>query len=864
MKLSILTNSNGVLNKTIDVDENGKLLKNHPDPMFSGTIQHRDISLSELRNGLSKLNGNHALVHGVVRGSEDKGKHIVVPVKEHNTNPENGKVSRSLDCIEYKGKHLAMLDHDTDEQCPHPYINTQALMAILSAEDMQWEEAEHCVVQSTSAGLYLDGEPLTVDDPGYHLYFCASKAERLKEYMTAMFKLTVIAGHGWVKLSSNGAMNIRSCFDGSVFSPERIDFTTTPTLNSDRLSQKRSAPEYFPGNAIDCSQIPEVDEAKYQLIVNALKNDPEIVKRSDELAYRKATAISKKRNISLEKARKFITSQIGGDLLPDEIINFQKFGGVSVADVLADLNKYDREPCADPGEPEYGTSKAILYANDGVKPIIHSVLHWGKNYFLPGSEGVPLTIEQLALLSPLEYDSLRKEVAKELGVRVFVLDDEVNKLRENEPAADTAFEEIKSWNDEVDGIELLNEIRTLIQNHLIVQMGVDIVISLWVLLTYCFDEFRILPLLGVTSPEKRCGKTTCAEVLHGLVNKPVVASNISSAVLYRIVEKYHPTMMVDEADTFLVDNDELRGVFNAGHTKKSAYVWRCNSETNEPEKFSVWGAKVILMIGDLPDTMKDRAIPVRMRRKAPGESVQKMTLDFDNNCQHLRRKCVRWCEDNHLKGIEPVIPIVGNDRASDNWLPILVIADKVGGDWPDLARAAMLSLETDEMNDKESVGQMLLEDIRKVFDKTSGEKISSENLVLHLVAMEERPWCEWRRGKPLTQNSLSKLLKPYAIKSKKIRFSDKTLMGFELEKFQDSFKRYLHPPIPLFQSGTPEQSNYISQLSGKQSGTRRVDVPLKKQDNMLKLNDCSSVPLQDPDMPQGYIKDENFDDWETI
>ena len=188
-------------------------------------------------------------------------------------------------------------------------------------------------------------------------------------------------------------------------------------------------------------------------------------------------------------------------------------------------------------------------------------------------------------------------------------------------------------------------------------------------------------------------------------------------------------MLVDEADTFLTDNDELRGVFNAGHTKKSAFVWRCNSETNEPEKFSVWGCKVVLMIGDLPDTMKDRAIPVRMRRKAPGESVKKMTLDFDENHRHIREKCLRWAEDNSLVSIEPVTPNVGNDRASDNWLPLLAIADKVGGDWPELARSAMLFLEKDEMNDKESAGQMLLEDIRKVFDKTGGEKISYENLV---------------------------------------------------------------------------------------------------------------------------------------
>ena len=176
-------------------------------------------------------------------------------------------------------------------------------------------------------------------------------------------------------------MNIRSFFDGSVFSPERIDFTAAPTLKSDRLTQERPAPEYFPGNAIDCSKIPEADEAQYQARIKALKHDPDIVKRSDALADRKASIIAKERNVSIETARNVVKRQIGGNLQADDIIIFQKFGEVLVAVVLADLDKYNLEPCADPGEPEYGTSKAIFYANGGVKPIIHSVLHWGKNYY---------------------------------------------------------------------------------------------------------------------------------------------------------------------------------------------------------------------------------------------------------------------------------------------------------------------------------------------------------------------------------------------------------------------------------------------------------------------------------------------------
>ena len=468
-------------------------------------------------------------------------------------------------------------------------------------------------------------------------------------------------------------------------------------------------------------------------------------------------------------------------------------------------------------------------------------------------------IAQLALLSPVEYDKKRVEAAETMKIRVSTLDREVEKLRQTNNQQQSLFEETEPWPEKVNGAVLLNEIREVINDHLIIPKWVDIATSLWVVLTYCFSSMRILPLLGVTSPEKRCGKTTFAEVLQGLVLNAVIASNISSAVLYRLIEKYKPTLLVDEADTFLVDNDELRGVFNAGHTKKSAFVWRVNTETLEPEKFSVWGPKVVLMIGNLPGTMEDRSIRVGMRRKAPGESVKKLTLDFEEEQLHIRRKCMRWCTDNSLLNADPKIPNVGNDRASDNWLPLLAIADKAGGDWPELARAAMVALEHDEFDEADSVGQMLLADIKKIFEKTECEQIFSKNLVEHLIQLEDRPWFEWRCGNPLTQNTLSKILKPFGIRSKQIRISGKKQRGYTVKNFHDSFKRYLSARETLFQSGTSVHFNNSSKLCKEESGTVKEGVPLKKTLNTLNSRGCTTVPLQ----KTGWSKKEHAEGEDT-
>jgi hypothetical protein len=57
--------------------------------------------------------------------------------------------------------------------------------------------------------------------------------------------------------------------------------------------------------------------------------------------------------------------------------------------------------------------------------------------------------------------------------------------------------------------------------------------------------------------------------------------------------------------------------------------------------------------------------------------------------------------------------------------------------------------------------------------------------------MEERPWAEWKHGKPLTTTSLARLLKPFDIRSKRIHIGEVQQRGYEREWFNDAFSRYL-------------------------------------------------------------------------
>lgn len=473
-----------------------------------------------------------------------------------------------------------------------------------------------------------------------------------------------------------------------------------------------------------------------------------------------------------------------------------------------------------------------------------------------GENDFDAVLHHLADLSTIEYEKVRMETAKKLGIRVTAVDEQVKALRRQSNSREGLFEELEACPGAVDGAALLDSIRTVINEHLVLADDVDVPMSLWVLLTYCFNDFPILPILGISSPEKRCGKTTALEVLHGLVHRPLPAASISAAAVFRVVEGHKPTLLIDEADTFLPINNELRGVINSGHTHTTAFTVRCNSETNEPERFSTWAPKVLAMIGNLPDTINDRSVVVRMERKLSSDQVKRVDLGFHTKMLNLRERSLKWCLDNSLQGSRPKTPAVNNDRALDNWVPLLAIADRAGGDWPRLAREAMVALEGSKI-DAENTSEMLLSDIkdllclRRNLDSTV-DRIKSEDLVQNLCRLEGRPWPEWRNGKPMTASALAKQLGKFRIKPKTMRFENGTAKGYTFGDFDDAFRRYLSSDTPQTNRNSVTNKEYQICKSGASRNTEN-NVTEENSDIPLNYRHCYDVT----DGEQAIGKDTN-------
>ena len=407
-------------------------------------------------------------------------------------------------------------------------------------------------------------------------------------------------------------------------------------------------------------------------------------------------------------------------------------------------------------------------------------------------------IERLAQLTPLEYEIERNAAVERIGngIRASVLDKLVAAKRPKDEKGTFSLPHwnVLAWPDAVSGADLLSELRSIFHKYIYAPPVVPDVAALWVVHAWTIGAVDISPFFVLISPTKRCGKTNVLILLMYLTPRSELASNISPSALFRYVEHVKPTLLIDEADSFVSASDELRGILNAGHTKVAANVIR-NVEVNGehlPRRFSVWAAKAIATIRDLADTLEDRSIIINLQRKPKAAEVARLRkrdcIEFDT----LRRKALRWATDNIAALVDdpdPKMPDELNDRAADNWRPLIAIADLAGGDWPRRAREAACVL-SGAGHEAMSINVECLADIRAAFGQD--EAVRSVDLVEALNADPERPWATWAKGKPLTQKHLAGLLKPFRIISGTVHIDGLAdAKGYKRASFADAWAAYL-------------------------------------------------------------------------
>ena len=377
---------------------------------------------------------------------------------------------------------------------------------------------------------------------------------------------------------------------------------------------------------------------------------------------------------------------------------------------------------------------------------------------------------------------------------------------------------IDLWHEPVDGRELLHAISQYIPTYLkLSKPQIPVLIALWVLHAHCFDIFQHTPRLIITSPEKRCGKSTLLDLLEVLVPKPVNTANVSTAAVFRMIEKYGPTLLIDEADRFLDDKNDLIGILNAGH-KRGGVVIRTVGEDFEPMQFSVFVVLVIAAIGKIADTLHDRGFEIRMKRAKADERPMPFGTEARKQGAALARKIARWVEDNRsaLETVKPVMPDHFFNRRGDNYLPLFAIATVIGGDACQRLTSAEEAIRPDDEDEDEGrFPIMLLRSLKVIFDREPDPEhaiLKTDHILQQLVVMEDMPWSSLPRGGQITPRYFWRMLKGYEIRPRQIYLRGEVLKGLKAADCADAFERYLARSAAK-SIGSADKSEHASEQS---------------------------------------------------
>jgi len=366
------------------------------------------------------------------------------------------------------------------------------------------------------------------------------------------------------------------------------------------------------------------------------------------------------------------------------------------------------------------------------------------------------------------------------------------------------------------GAKILVTLENTFARYLALDAGLPLTLALWTLATHVFDCFDAFPYLAVTSPTKRCGKTRLAEVVELFSSNGLRAVGASPAAVFRTIQMHEleghtVTLIIDEAEVLgskSERSEQLREILNAGY-RRGQHVLRCErvgESGYEPQKFKVYCPKVIVLIGNLNDTLADRCISIAMRRRRSGESVERFFYSHvEVEAKRFRREMANWAKVSldkikrrHRRSDLEFL----EDREAELWLPLFSVCAVAAPDRLEQLKAIALRISGAKQADEPAeLGLLLLRDIRGIFARSLEERLPTTNLLLDLKTLDESPWSAWSHGASLDARGLARLLRPFKIFPHNLRLEDWVGKGYERQDFEEAWAMYL----PLALSATPLQ-----------------------------------------------------------
>ena len=388
-----LTDKSAVLTKQYGMFM-GCFEKKYPGIMSDGYAKQMTMQLDQLIPYFSSLSKHQAICHGLTENPLAK-----ITVKRKET---TGRIARTIDNFIFRSDEpsLILLDVDADDSPGSTNIHSPAeLVDIIETILPSISNSACMAMASASSGIMSkDTDELLTSNCGFHIYFVAQDGSDIPRFIETLFKKLVLEGLGHIKVSRSGSQLLRTVIDGSIKSPERIDYVA-PAVISDGLYRQTITPNLRPGGMLDTVVLKNLtpeEEGSYADLVKQLKSatkeQASIVR--NQYAERKSLELG----VSKKKLMQLLNSADRGVLEYDFVLTLNDNSTFIVDEVCSNPKNWDRMCLRDPLDPDDGASKAMIIFGDDHNIRINSFAHGGCLYILMG--------RPVELYSSIQHSSL--------------------------------------------------------------------------------------------------------------------------------------------------------------------------------------------------------------------------------------------------------------------------------------------------------------------------------------------------------------------------------------------------------------------------------------------------------------------------
>jgi Bifunctional DNA primase/polymerase, N-terminal/Protein of unknown function (DUF3631)/Primase C terminal 1 (PriCT-1) len=442
--------------------------------------------------------------------------------------------------------------------------------------------------------------------------------------------------------------------------------------------------------------------------------------------------------------------------------------------------------------------------------------------------------------------------------------------------------------------ELLDAAEAYLRRYVVLTEAQYVVVALWAAHAHALDAASTTAYLHVTSAEAESGKSRLLEALEQLVPQPMYAASMTPAVLYRAVQKFTPTLLVDEADNLLRDREaksELLGLLNAGY-RRGALAYRIGGGNRDQlQSFETFCAKAVAGLDDLVATLASRCLRIEMERRTPDQHVEDFFRDeAEARAEPIRRGLAAWAEQEEeaLRLARPARLGV-RDRLEEACRLMLAIADQASEQWGTRAREALRELAGVSTGGALSERTQLLTDTRAVFaDAGDPAELPTTELLDGLLSLAESPWRGWwgveRDGevhaKPGAAQKLAAHLRAFKVRSHDVGPKEARRKGYRRADLEGPWQRYLPsppaspPPTPRTPRTPSRQAKTeVSQAAHEEAGCAETGAAQTRMEPggargaRLEAGDSpgGAGPEREPERPLGAaaqperVPDENGD-----